>query len=211
MNNSKVLLFLNGEIPELIPDSSNYDVVFCTDGAYHYLKNFNIQPDIISGDFDSIELEQFPNTIEIISTPDQNDTDFVKALQLILDKGFRHVDVFGASGKQQDHFMGNLNAAYRFKNQMEITFFDNHSQYFFAKNKTILEGKMGQTISLIPFPTCQNISTKGLEFPLNNEDLSLISRIGTRNKAIDDYVEIEFKKGDLVIFIINRNFPILLT
>ncbi len=207
---NKALLFLNGEVPTTIPDTTNYKTIFCTDGAFRYLQKLNIQPDIISGDFDSFEISQFPPEIEIISTPDQNDTDFAKALTIIKNKGFSHVDVFGASGRQQDHFIGNLNAAYRFKNQLNITFYDNYSKYFFAENSTKLEGYFGRTISLIPFPECKNIVTKGLEYPLNNEDLNLLSRIGTRNKANQDFVTIEYTDGALVLFIMDEKFPILI-
>ena len=204
------MLFLNGEVPTTIPDTTNYKTIFCTDGAFRYLQKLNIQPDIISGDFDSFEISQFPPEIEIISTPDQNDTDFAKALTIIKNKGFSHVDVFGASGRQQDHFIGNLNAAYRFKNQLNITFYDNYSKYFFAENSTKLEGYFGRTISLIPFPECKNIVTNGLEYPLNNEDLNLLSRIGTRNKANQDFVTIEYTEGALVLFIMDEEFPILI-
>lgn len=207
---NKVLLFLNGEVPTILPDTSNYEMIFCTDGAFRYLKNLNIKPDVISGDFDSLELKDFPTDIEIITTPDQNDTDFVKILTIIQEKGFTNIDVFGASGRQQDHFLGNLNAAFRFKNELNIVFYDNYSSYFFAEKYTELEGYFGRTISLIPFPECKNITTKGLEFPLNKEDLNLLSRIGTRNKSIDDKVTIEFESGDLVIFIIDQEFPVLL-
>lgn len=197
-------------MPTILPDTSNYEMIFCTDGAFRYLKNLNIKPDVISGDFDSIELKDFPTDIEIITTPDQNDTDFVKILTIIQEKGFTNIDVFGASGRQQDHFLGNLNAAFRFKNELNIVFYDNYSSYFFAEKYTELEGYFGRTISLIPFPECKNITTKGLEFPLNKEDLNLLSRIGTRNKSIDDKVTIEFESGDLVIFIIDQEFPVLL-
>lgn len=208
--NNKALLFLNGEVPTILPDTANYDMIFCTDGAFHYLQKLNIMPDVISGDFDSFELNQFPKEIEIISTPEQNDTDFAKALKIILDKDFKNVDVFGASGRQQDHFIGNLNAAFRFKDQINILFYDNYSQYFFAEKETKLEGYFGRTISLLPFPECKNIVTKGLEYPLKKEDLNLLSRVGTRNKATDDIITIEYSEGNLVIFIIDQDFPILL-
>ncbi|WP_313376344.1 thiamine diphosphokinase [Chishuiella sp.] len=208
--NNKVLLFLNGEVPEIIPNTKDYEMIFCTDGALNYLEKLNIKPNIISGDFDSVNANKISDDIEIIATPNQEDTDFAKALDIIIDKGFKNVDVFGASGKQQDHFLGNLNAAYRFKEKLEIVFYDNYSTYFFAKNNTLLEGYFGRTISLLPFPDCKKITTIGLEFALNEEDLNLLSRIGTRNRAIDDKIEIKFKEGNLIIFIMNQEYPILL-
>ena len=98
--NKKVILFLNGEPPLLFPDLSIYDKIFCTDGSYQYLKINQIKPDYISGDFDSIELDHISSEITIIPTPDQNYTDFEKALKIIIDLGYTKVDVYGASGKQ---------------------------------------------------------------------------------------------------------------
>lgn len=201
--NKKVVLFLNGEVPHKAPILSNYQKIYCTDGSFHYLKTLGITPDVITGDFDSINTTIFPNNVKIINTPDQNYTDFEKALQLILEHGFTSVDVFGASGKQQDHFLGNLNAAYKFKNQLLIHFYDNYSTYSFITNHFTLNKTLGKTISLIPFPETKGITTKGLQYPLKNEDLTLIDRIGTRNKAIEDEIEITYKSGDLVLFIMD--------
>lgn len=204
MNNNKVILFLNGEIPNNIPDLSNYKKIFCTDGAYLYLKKLNINPDIISGDFDSIRIEELeisPNT-KIISTPDQEFTDFEKALQIIIENNFNTVDVFGASGKQQDHFLGNLNVAYKFKDNLKIKFYDNYSTYYFLENNNHIQDVLDKTISLYPFPEAKGITTTGLLYPLKNESLSILNRIGTRNKAVENIININFKSGSLIIFIL---------
>jgi len=202
--NNKVILFLNGEPPLSYPDLTIYDKVFCTDGSYSYLKENNIKPDYITGDFDSIQLEQISSEITIIPTPDQNFTDFEKALKIIYDLGFNTVDVYGASGHQQDHFIGNLNAAFKYKSKLNIQFFDNYSTYYFLSKNTKLEGVKQKTISLVPFPTASSVITKGLKYSLYKEDLNLIDRIGTRNTAIDNNIEITFDDGNLVIFIINN-------
>ena len=54
----KALLFINGEPPKNIPEIKDYDLVACTDGAFHYLREKNFPLDLldfISGDFDSYE------------------------------------------------------------------------------------------------------------------------------------------------------------
>ncbi len=56
-------------------------------------------------------------------------------------------------------------------------------------------------ISLLPFPIAENVTTKGLNWLLKNEDLSITERIGTRNFAKENTIEISYKKGDLLIFI----------
>ena len=199
MKTKKVFLLLNGEPPKKLPILSNYDVICATDGAYQFLKKHNIVPDFIAGDFDS--LEDILNDIKVFQTPNQDLTDFDKILQILFDKGYYNIDVYGASGNEQDHFLGNLHTAIQWKSKLKITFFDNYGRYFLAdKTSKILDCK-DKTVSLIPFPEAKNITTKGLEYQLNNEDLVFGQRIGTRNKGIENNIEITFEKGKLFVFI----------
>ncbi len=209
---NKALLFINGDSPKTIPDLSGYDLIACTDGAFHYLKQLKFplkKLDFISGDFDSYT-ESFDSAqddkqydFEIIETPDQNKTDFHKALEIIIEKGFDNIDVFGGSGGEQDHFLGNLSVAFTFKDKANLQFFDDYSSYYFIPKKFTISDVKGKMISLMPFPIAKNIETKGLKWPLYNEDLILGERIGTRNIAENKDVVIKYKKGDLLIFVGN--------
>jgi len=201
----KALLFINGDAPNSLPNPENYGLIACTDGAFHYLKRLGFpmdKLDFISGDFDSHS--GFDENIyeeKFIHTPDQERTDFHKALDLILEKGFRHIDVLGGSGGEQDHFLGNLTVAYRFKDEMEIRFYDEYSEYYFVPKNVSLKGIKGRMVSLYPFPIVDNIITKGLNWQLNGESASMTNRLLTRNFAIEDEVSIEYERGDLLIFI----------
>lgn len=209
MKNS-ALLFINGEAPKLIPDLSGYDLIACTDGAFHYLKELKFpldKLDFISGDFDSYT-EAFDSAqddkkynFEIIETPDQNKTDFHKAIEIILEKGFKNIDVYGGSGGEQDHFLGNLSVAFAFKDKVNLRFFDEYSSYYFIPKKITISDVKGKMISLMPFPIAKNIETKGLKWSLYKEDLILGERIGTRNVAENQEVSINYKEGDLLIFV----------
>ncbi len=198
---ASVFLLLNGEKPIHLPDLGEYDLICATDGAVDFLSSQNIRPDLLTGDFDSSF--QHPKDIEIIHTPNQDFTDFAKALNILHQRAYRKIDVYGASGKEQDHFLGNLHVALQWKNKLNITFYDNHGRYFFSEKKIELKSVKDKTISLFPFPSAKNITTEGLEFPLKNEDLSFEKRIGTRNKARDENVRIQYTEGELLIFINN--------
>lgn len=199
MKQKKVFLLLNGEPPKRLPDLSKYVIVCATDGAYQYLKEQKIKPNFVSGDFDS--LQDLPNDIEIIHTPDQDFTDFDKILKILADKVFLHIDIYGASGKEQDHFLGNLHTAIQWKNKLKLTFFDEYSYFFLADKNTEITNCKDKIVSLVPFPKASNISTKGLQYPLINEDLQFGERIGTRNKANENNIKITFESGELFIFI----------
>lgn len=199
------LLFINGTPPKNLPKTEGYDVIACTDGAFHYLKekNFPLKKlDFISGDFDShtgkdeeIYHEKF------IFTPDQDFTDFQKALDILKSKSIKKIDVYGGSGGEQDHFLGNLHVAFLFKNELEITFYDEFSIYFFIPNDFEIENVKGKMISLLPFPKVENLTTDGLNWELQQAELSLTKRIGTRNFATKNTVKISFEMGDLLVFI----------
>ena len=199
MNYQKAFLLLNGVQPKKIPNLDDYGLVCGTDGAYKTFKVHNITPDFISGDFDS--LKELPQNIEVIDTPNQNYTDFDKILQIILDKGFTTVDVYGASGKEQDHFLGNLHTAMQWKEKLQLTFFDDFGYYFLLEKEIEIKNSREKTVSLIPFPNANSITTEGLMYSLENEDLVFGERIGTRNVANSDTVKITYESGNLFIFI----------
>lgn len=201
----KSLLFLNGIPPKNFPEIEDYSVIACTDGAFHYLKEMDFpldELDFISGDFDShsgndenLYQEKF------IYTPDQNKTDFHKALEILIKKNISEVEVYGGSGGEMDHYLGNLSVAFSFKDQLKVTFYDEFSKYFFSPKNLVLVQVKGKMISLYPFPSAENITTKGLEWELKHEDLDLQTRIGTRNRAIENKVEINFASGEMVVFV----------
>jgi len=201
----KTLLFINGDAPKSFPDPENYDLIACTDGAFHYLKQLNFpleKLDFISGDFDShYGADENVYEDKFIYTPDQDKTDFHKALEIISEKGFKNVDVLGGSGGEQDHFLGNLTVAFSFKDNLNIKFYDEFSEYFFVPKKFVLIDVKNKLVSLYPFPSVENITTKGLNWPLTHGNLSITSRIGTRNFAVEDDVSIEYEKGDLLVFL----------
>jgi len=199
---NKALLFINGLAPHQIPaDISVYKLTSCTDGAYkNYVRNLPFKIDYISGDMDGLSEDEIPDGIEIIKTPDQNKTDFQKALQILTERGIAEVDVYGASGKESDHFIGNVAAALEFKNRLKITFHDDISVFFFSDKYTLLQNVKGKIVSLIPFFKAEDIVTKGLQYPLNHEDL-IFPRVGTRNMALENEAEISYSQGELLIYI----------
>ena len=196
---NSVFLLLNGKAPKSFPKLEDYSLICATDGALATLKSNGIEPDLVFGDFDS--LEAIPEKTEILLTPDQDFTDFEKTLALLHESGNQNIDVFGASGEEQDHFLGNLHVALAWKDKLQLTFFDDYGNYRFIPNKFEMDDVLNKTISLFPFPKTAGITSSGLEFELNKIDLELGIRVGTRNRAIRNRVQIEFSGGNLLVFI----------
>lgn len=198
----KALLFLNGEPPTALPTNlSDYAIIACTDGAYAYLQHHHINIDYIIGDLDSIN--SLPNTsvTQIIHTPDQNFTDFEKALRFLIQKQVTDIDIYGVSGRASDHFLGNLSVGLAYSKQLNLCFYDNHSYFFYAKPCTQLKHVKGKIISIMPFPTAYGVTLTGFLYPLANATLCLGDLTSIRNQANRNTVDVKFEQGELIIFV----------
>jgi thiamine pyrophosphokinase len=193
------LLFLNGQPPKNL-FVKPYDIIGCTDGAYHYAKKLPVKLDFVLGDFDSVKPNEIEN-IEVIVKPDQNFTDFEKAVQYLIEKKVNTIEIWGASGKDDDHFLGNISVLYQYYKKIEMIFHTDTQYFFMAKKENKLSVEKNKIISLFPLNHVKKITTSGLEFPLNDENLKMGKRIGIRNKSINNQININFKKGKLIIFI----------
>ncbi|WP_185869056.1 thiamine diphosphokinase [Blattabacterium cuenoti] len=196
----EVGLFLNGEPPVFLKEKfSFYKKIFAADGAFYYLSKSGISVDYIIGDLDSIKKIPSENNFSIIY--DQKYTDFDKSLNLIHKKGFFNINVWGASGREQDHFLGNLSTALKYKKKLSIIFHDKYHSYFFSDKKTFFYQKKNKKVSLFPFPEVKELHTHGLKYPIHKGFLKIGKNIGIRNESNGEKIEITYKKGELLIFL----------
>ncbi len=198
----RAYVFINGIPPKTLPEIGVEDFVLCTDGAYEYLKDKEIEIDVVLGDLDSVEMNiEKIRAKEIVYAYDQDFTDFQKALNYLHEKNFTEIWVFGGAGKEQDHFLGNLTAAVEWKDRMQITFFEPEYYFRFTENEEWIQTEVGKIISLYPFPEALKVETLGLKYPLNGEDLNQQKRIGIRNTAVESPVHIKYERGELLLFV----------
>lgn len=196
---SKELL---GELLEWSP----YVVVL--DGAIHRVLELNIKIDVLLGDFDRNQVpmelvRERQDSIEIVYTPDQEKTDLEKAIDFLVEKGHRAVNVVWATGRRADHNIGNITSIVRFRNKITVTIIDDYSVIYHLPKAPESFTKWypkGTPISLIPIGTVSGIKTKNLLYNLLDEVLTLGYRIGTSNEvASDGLIEISYTEGDLLL------------
>ena len=83
-------------------------VVCCDGGADEYIRRGHT-PDVIIGDGDSLSDEnrrKFGHILHRIS--DQETNDQTKAVNFLLAQGKRRIAIIGATGKREDHTLGNI-------------------------------------------------------------------------------------------------------
>jgi len=201
------LIIANGAAcnPELLGQLLEWSpLVIVLDSAIERVMELDIKVDVLLGDFDrdfdpeKYQTSQYP--LEIIHTPDQTKTDLEKAFDYLIEKEHKAVNVVWATGKRMDHTLHNLTIAALYQDLLKIVFFDDHSKAFLLPKKFQKWYSKDTILSLIPIGTTENIITKNLFYPLQNENLQLGYRTGSSNHVAEDgIVIIEFEKGDLML------------
>ncbi|OQY76553.1 MAG: thiamine diphosphokinase [Ignavibacteriales bacterium UTCHB1] len=201
------VIFLNGVICKskiINYYLSKKSFLVCVDGAGNYLKRLNIIPDIVIGDLDSItatNLNYFKKRrVEILRITEQETTDFEKSLMYLKAHNCSDVTVIGAMSNRTDHTLNNFSVMKRYSDKMNIKMVDDKFEVSFVTKSINFKTVPGETVSFIGFPVARGVTTSGLEFPLNNEDLEFGIKEGTLNRATSRKIAINFTSGDLLIF-----------
>ena len=202
------VILCDGEVPDssvLRNEISKCDFFITADGGANTALKMNLNPDIIIGDMDSYS-PTGDECAEIIHDKNQETNDLEKALNYAKKKEATDIIVFGATGKRLDHTLKNLSVLKQFHSAFNTLIFkDKYSVIFLIKSPFTKKFPIGTSLSLFPLSgRVDGITTKGLQYPLNDEFLENGVRDGTSNKTVEKKVEIEFKNGDLLLFINHR-------
>ncbi len=181
------------------------DLIVCADGAADYLKEFDVGPDLVIGDFDSISKKSISatETTEYLEMADQEFTDGEKALRYCNNRGFNRVSVTGAFGGRLDHSLYNIELLKKMLDLgLTVTCYTNTEKVFLADESVRLNDKPGARISFTPiFGPVRGVTTQGLEWDLDKVDLEFGRFSSISNRITSSPAEIKFSKGELLIFV----------
>jgi thiamine pyrophosphokinase len=207
----KILILANGEPPTqtlLARLQAEHDLFLAVDGAVRAAAERGIAPNLVTGDFDSISIEEaqrlFPNA-EFIPTPDQYHTDLEKAMQIARDRGAEAVTVAGAAGRRIDHTLGNFSLLLRWRTSwpdLPVKFVADGSEVRAVLGETTLETGIGDAVSLLSLDGQARVSIDGVRWPLQDRPL-LVGVGGLLNEAIQPRVTIKAEGGVILVCHLN--------
>lgn len=147
-------LFPTAEEPLRLLREARY-VVCCDGAARHWL-----QCDAIVGDGDSVP-EELRN--RLIQIDEQEDNDLTKATRYCLSKGMRRIVYLGATGRREDHTLGNISLIVRYAREMgvEPLMATDDGWFVVAKGEESFESFAGQQVSIFNVD-CKHLSSEGL-------------------------------------------------
>ncbi|MBP6126469.1 MAG: thiamine diphosphokinase [Leptotrichiaceae bacterium] len=208
----KAIIFLNGEysyekrfLNEIIDEK---DIIFCADGGANYTYKYNIYPNYIIGDLDSIDtivLDFYKKEmVKIIKfDPEKNYTDFelilheIERYQRENSIIFDNIYVFGGLGKRLDMTLNNINLLEEYQN---LTFFSSNEEIFYKESSFCLKNKKGREISIISLDNLiEKLTLKGFKYEIEDINIErktsrLVSNIVISNKCF-----INFEKGKIIV------------
>jgi thiamine pyrophosphokinase len=181
--------------------------IICADGGLDYALKYNIKPNLVIGDFDSLQGE-LPNNVETIKLPTQkDDTDMMAALKEALNRGFDDFVLLRAFSGRPDHSYANLCALQFLCSQgCKAVIADNNGYIFILnKGKLTLNELKGRTVSVFPFGgySC-TVSYEGMKYPLDEACLTSDNPLGVSNEIISDDAYIIVHTGNAVIFLLSK-------
>lgn len=201
------LIIANGAAcnPELLGQLLEWSpLVIVLDSAIERVIELGIKIDVLLGDFDRgfdpeiYRTSQYP--IEIVQAPDQNKTDLEKAFDYLIDRKIPAVNVVWATGKRADHTITNITNIVQYRDILKIVILDDHSKIFLLPYKFEKWYTATTPISLIPVGVVNGINSTNLEYPLQNDTLTIGYRTGSSNAvAQDGLVSITYTDGDLLL------------
>lgn len=182
---------------EFAPDKN--DVMIAADGGYDILTGTKIIPDILLGDFDSIE--KIPDHKEIIKHPtEKDDTDTFLAYKLGFEKGYRNFVIFGGIGGRIDHTIANIRTLSDIaENGGRGFLIGNNVILTVVKEKIAFPETLSGYISVFSNEKDTLLTEKGLKYTVENLPLSPSTTLGTSNEFVGERAEISVKNGSLLV------------
>ena len=201
IDNIEAVVLANGDYPShqlplQILHNAKY-VVCCDGGADTYIDKGFI-PDAIIGDGDSISAEnreRFSNINYYV--PDQETNDQTKAINFLISKGYKTIAIVGATGKREDHTIGNVSLLSDYKRMgVDVRSYTDYGYFIPCKDEIAMPSKEGMQISIFNV-NAKSFSSEGLKYPIY--DFTSLWQ-GTLNRCSSERFSIK-AEGEYLLFL----------
>ncbi len=206
----KYLIVSGGYIEDNIIEDTisqySFDYIIAADKGIEAANKAGIIPDLIVGDFDSADNESVDyykdksNIIRLDTHKDDTDTEH--ALNYAISHEADFIIIIGATGTRYDHSIANICLLKKCADKgIEAYIIDKHNKIYIINKSHRIYKSNYDYISFLPL--CNSVSNITLDgFEYSGEDISLVSgtSLGVSNRIINEYGDIRFNKGYLIVF-----------
>ena len=177
--------------------------ILVLDGAYKTTYQAGITPDILLGDFDSIENKDLQHaqlaSVQVIEAPDQNKSDLQKGLEYLDSQHATDIYICAATGRRLQHTLYNLHLLKKYhQSHRPLTLFsETEIIRYYTDTEVLLTGEIKDSFGLLGFPVA-TVTTSGLKYNLENYLLDFEKTSSVLNELAQQQAHIKVE-GDLLL------------
>lgn len=204
----KVLIVCAGEEPnkELITEEkSKSDYCIAVDGGARCYYKYNIVPDLLVGDMDSLDQDIFERFVEkniecIKYKPEKDYTDTELAILKAIQIGASTITLMGVTGGRFDHTYANISLMHKYtKNGIEVIIKDN-SNIIYVKDKCFRIKKKSKYVSFYCLSEfVEGLSLYGFKYNLCDYKLTKWDILCTSNEIVESEGCVDFDSGLIMV------------
>jgi thiamine pyrophosphokinase len=207
------LIFANGVLNQPAQLQSlldRADIIIAADGGANHCAELAITPDILLGDFDSIDADVLAaykaKDVETRRYPVQKDaTDLELALDQAKEMGADTVWLLGALGGRWDMSFANvlLGGGEKYKSLLIFLLGEDCSMHILHPGKSYpINGKAGDKVSFLPLKgdVC-GVTLTNFEYPLQSQTIHFGSSLAISNVLRSDHAMVQLTKGILLCIV----------
>lgn len=177
---------------------ANRDRVICCDGATDELLRRGYTPKFAVGDGDSMSADTKKRLADrLILESEQENNDLTKAVKFAVSQGYRHIAILGATGKREDHTLGNIGLLVDYMDIADVAMFTDYGCFFPVSGRREIACSIGQQISFFCMDAAP-LTVTGVKWQIENRTLTRWWQ-GTLNEAISENVTVE-TTGKIVVY-----------
>ena len=208
----RIIIVGNGEDwqkEKVISFCQTADFIIAADNGLSLLHQFNITPDLIIGDMDSVSsvlLQHYPD-IPVEKFPakkDFSDTELAIKKAITLNPG--EIILLAVTGNYFDHsYAAIINLFRNYQPGIEIKIITSNSLIFPIKKKTTLLHLKGRRFSLFPISDIKNFSMQGAQYQFTKKNLK-VTDYSLSNVIVQEKLEINLEKGMLFCVLFDKGW-----
>jgi thiamine pyrophosphokinase len=198
------VILANGDFPSHpVPTAvlRTAERIVCCDGAAARLTAAGLSPAAIVGDLDSLPAPLRASCADRIhQDPGQDDNDLAKAFRYCLSRGWRRLVILGATGRREDHTLGNLGWLPDFAAEADVALLTDTGTFAAVTGSARFPSHPGQPVSLFTFDGHTVLNARGLRYPVTNLQPVRWWR-ATLNEALGETFEVSAANGPALVFL----------
>jgi thiamine pyrophosphokinase len=207
MLNTAIIVIGGDTVPvEALDEIPDQRWVIAADSGLDHASRIGLDVDFVVGDMDSVDskrLREHRGPVDV-HPADKDATDFELALDHAVERpNIERIIVLGGRGGRIDHFLANASviAADRYE-RCEIEWVAGAARIIVVRHHAQLHGVPGQTVSLLASGgDVTGITTRGLRWELNGDDLLFGSTRGVSNVFARPFATVSIGSGCLLTIV----------